>query len=143
MSALKFIKCALCGKLFHSLGTNICAPCGEQADQDFLKVREYMYEISENANLNDIIANTGISEKVVLYLMKEGRLSNADVSIVGYLRCAACSAPIEKGKLCRKCSTVWSTENDKLMSERQTKRETRDDHLKTGTKMHTHRSDKS
>ena len=143
MSALEIKKCALCGKLFHSLGTNICAPCSEQADQDFLTVREYMYEISENASLNDIIANTGVSEKVVLFLMKDGRLSNADASILGCLKCAVCGVSIDSGKLCKKCSNVWSDENSKLMPERLPKQKSPDDRLRKGNKMHINHSSRS
>ena len=108
MSTIEVNKCALCGKLFHSLGTKICASCSEIADQGFVQVRQYLYDNKEKVNLNDILQNTDVSEKIVKYLIKEGRISPKDIADGNGMKCVACGAVIDSGKLCSKCAAVWS-----------------------------------
>jgi predicted amidophosphoribosyltransferase len=109
MGTLEVRECAICGKLFRSYGNDICGACLEQADMDFQRIRDYIYETQKSVNVNDIHAHTGVSEKMILFLIKEGRLSLNDAK-AGHLKCAACGAPITSGKLCMKCSAVWSAE---------------------------------
>ena len=128
-------KCALCGKLFHSLGTKICAPCSDQADHAYREVREYLYSAEDQVTLNDILQNTDASEKVVKYLIKEGRISPKGIKDAGQTSCIACGVPIEKGRLCSKCSSVWSEQLHK-----QDDQGTDGNKLKTGIRMYTRQS---
>ena len=139
MSTLEIKECAICGKLFQSLGTSICPPCSGEVDRDFLAVRDYIYNTQEGVNVNDILENTGVSEKIVLYLMKEGRLSQDDMKIEGYLKCAVCGAPISGGRLCSKCSAVWSSEKSRSQQKQDANTAKDAGRLETGSKMHTHR----
>ncbi len=114
MSTLEVKKCSICGKLFQSLGTNVCAPCSEQVDKDFLKIREYIYDTSGDVDVKEIMENTGVAEKTILYLLKEGRLSEKNVTYKGDVKCAVCGKKINSGKLCAKCSAVWGAESKKI-----------------------------
>jgi ribosomal protein L32 len=127
-------KCALCGKLFNSLGTSLCAPCSEQADRDFLKVRDFIYEAEGSVTVNEILEGTGVAEKTVLYLMKTDRLSQKTIKYEGRMKCAVCGAEITKGKLCSKCNAVWEAERS-----RQAALQERDLHapMRTGNRMYT------
>lgn len=137
MSTLEINRCAVCGKLFHSLGTNICAPCSEQVDKDFLKVRDYIYSATENVGLKEILESTGVPEKTVLYLMKEGRLTQNGIKMEGSLKCAVCGAGIARGKLCSRCSAIWNAESRKLKPPRDNNQEKTDRIMNTGARMHT------
>ncbi len=136
MGTTEIKKCAICGKLFHSLGTNICAPCSQQADQDFLKVREYIYDKTENVSITDILQNTGVPEKIVLYLMREGRIAQKQIAETGKLKCAVCGTAITSGKLCLKCSAVWSAQNNKVSNGRGMRPGSNVGTLTTGSRMH-------
>jgi len=108
VGTMQIIQCAICGKLLQSHGEKICAECAEQADRDFLVVRDYIYRAETGVDVNDILKNTGVSEKIVLYLIREGRLSQCGEIKGGTMKCAACGAPIPRGKLCQKCASTWS-----------------------------------
>ena len=51
--------------------------------------------------IEEVVENTGVPEKVILYYLKEGRLSM--VNATGLLRCEQCGATINFGRLCEKC----------------------------------------
>ncbi|MGI5970209.1 MAG: hypothetical protein ACOX7P_00605 [Oscillospiraceae bacterium] len=103
--------CELCGRLFQSYGTRICAKCSEEADRAFRTARDFINSSDGSVGLNDILENTDVSEKIALYLIKEGRLSQKFVNIQGRLRCAACGKAIETGRLCAKCSSTWKAQS--------------------------------
>ena len=107
METKKVRSCAICGTLFMSYGSNICAACLEQVDEAYKKIREYMYRAQDGVHVKALHEQTGVSERIILYLMKEGRLVNHEVKD-GNLKCVACGAPISSGKLCPKCAAVWS-----------------------------------
>jgi ribosomal protein L32 len=127
-------KCALCGKMFNSLGTSLCAPCSDQADRDFLIVRDFIYDADENATLNEIMEATGVEEKTILYLIRVGRLSQKSFKYEGRLKCAVCGAEIAKGRLCPKCSAVWDVETAKQAAEQDKEQHMS---LRTGKRMYT------
>ena len=138
MGTLDVRDCAICGKLFRSYGKDICAPCLEQADRDFLRIRDYIYNTQKSVDAKDIHEHTGVSEKMILYLMKEGRLSKIGTE-TGHLKCLACGAPIPGGKLCAKCSAVWSAEQ-KRQAGRPEIKQNRVDSFGAKEKMHTYDS---
>lgn len=103
--------CDFCGKLFQSLGTPHCPQCSTKLDKDFIKVREYLYSNKSAAiNATEISENTGVSEKAVLYFIKEGRLARKEADGKSSMKCAACGVPIFSGKLCAKCASAWKNE---------------------------------
>ena len=99
MSA-KVLLCKECGRLFQSMGASYCPECVDNLDKAFITVKEYIYE-NENATLVDIVDNTGVPEKHVLYFLKEGRLNidNTDEA----LNCEDCGRPIPNGRYCSNC----------------------------------------
>jgi uncharacterized protein len=96
----KIIECKQCKKLFQSFGSKVCPNCTEQLEKDFETVKEYLYN-NPGANLVDVTEATGVSEKTVLYYMREGRLAieGADSS----LTCEKCKKPISCGRFCKQC----------------------------------------
>lgn len=117
----KVLLCKQCGRLFQSAGSSYCPACAEEMDQAFNKVKEYIYN-NEDATIMEIVENTGVAEKQVLYFLKEGRLSVDNTE--GMLRCEECGRPISSGRYCSVCrdklanalGSVYPAPNGKLDS---------------------------
>ena len=139
MGKLEIKHCEICGKLFQPLSMSICPSCIEQADAAFQIIRDYIYDAEGNVDVSDIHEHTEVPEKIILYLIKEGRLTHEVAALKGYLSCAACGEPIDKGKLCAKCSAVWSIEKSRPEHKQQVK-EKSTKAFGTGRKMHTYHS---
>ena len=93
-------QCKRCNRIFQSYGASYCPECAAEMEEEFDKVRHYLYEHS-NANVFEIVKETGVSERAVLSFLKEGRLSIGDNN--GFLKCENCGAPIDSGRYCAKC----------------------------------------
>jgi len=99
---MNVIQCKSCKKLFQSLGERVCDKCHRQLDDDFVKVRDYIYE-NENSTIDNVAEDTGVSKKTIMQLLEEGRLVLAGPGGVGVLFCTACKKPIPSGKMCKEC----------------------------------------
>jgi hypothetical protein len=69
-------------------------------DKAFMAVKEYLY-IHDNATITDIVEDTGVAEKYVLFFLKEGRLDIESMEDV--LKCEDCGQPIPCGRYCSIC----------------------------------------
>ena len=96
-------QCKQCGRLFQSLGADICQSCAEELDRCFITVKKYIYD-HPDANVVEISEDTGIAEKMILRFLREGRLS-LDTA-VDILNCERCGAPITGGRFCGKCQSM-------------------------------------
>jgi len=95
---------------FASVGGRICPACNEQIDKDFITVRDYIDE-NNHSNIEGISKETGVSQPVIIYLLKEGRLViDGPIEGGGVLACELCRVPINTGRMCKSCmSNVAST----------------------------------
>lgn len=99
-------QCNKCNKIFHSFANNrICPECTEQADRDFIKVREYIYEHPQ-ATVQTVSEKTEVDEKEILRMLKEGRLILETASDL--LTCERCLRPLHSGRLCDECKESLS-----------------------------------
>lgn len=94
-------ECEFCGLPFHSVGSNLCGVCAQRIDEGFLQVRKYIYKQGNSANFASVVENTGVDEKIVRYLIRQGRVEVSDT--VGGVRCRVCGKPVENGALCADC----------------------------------------
>jgi len=94
--------CPVCGKVFLYTTRNLCPDCAAKEEEEFKKVRDYLYEVP-GATMEEIAEKTGVSVKKILEFLKEGRLilkkDNANI----LLKCERCGAPILTGRYCEKC----------------------------------------
>ncbi len=97
---MQLIKCKLCKKPFQSMGLQFCPECMKEIDEKYKPVRDYLYE-HPNASIEEVSEGTEVSERIILYYLKDGRLSMAKAS--GLLRCEQCGAAINSGRFCEKC----------------------------------------
>ena len=106
----RVMQCKQCSRIFQSYGPNICPVCAEELDKSFQKVKNYLFEHPQ-ANVIDICNGTDVSEKTVLYFLKEGRLA---VDGMSFLECDRCGEPISKGRFCSRCQAMFEKELDRV-----------------------------
>lgn len=96
-------ECVKCGgvMVFQGLGEYKCEKCGELAYDDYGKVRGYIEE-HRGATAAQVEEATGVSQKTIRRLLKEGRLEVAEGSKM-FLRCELCGKDIRSGKYCPEC----------------------------------------
>ncbi len=102
----EFRKCRLCGQIYRHNGQPFCSACVFKMDEDFKIIKDYLYE-NPNATVLEVVEETGVEEKTVFYLLKEGRLEMK--SAAGFLTCMNCGAPVRSGTLCEKCAKKLSS----------------------------------
>lgn len=107
---MNIISCSICKKPFQSLGRRICVNCLERIDKDFIKVRDYIYE-NKHANIDTVSEETEVPKQIIMYLLKEGRLTIDDPSGSGggVLTCEVCKKPINTGRMCKACQEKVSS----------------------------------
>ena len=137
---MNIIQCKMCRKPFHSVGGKICAECLQKIDDDFITVRDYLYD-NRGADIDKVAEETGVAKTIIIHLLREGRLviSNADGSEVNALLCEICKKPISTGRMCDDCrNAVASTMQKTLVSDKPPVTEKKDMHASKHTgKMHT------
>ncbi len=97
----KMRNCAVCGRVFVDMtGSKICRDCYEKESEMEETVARYVRE-HQGSSIEKICAETKISEKIVLRMIKEGRFIESGIKIS--YPCEVCGAPITHGRFCSKC----------------------------------------
>lgn len=110
---MKVKQCSQCKGIFQAYANeSICPRCMEKLDQDYLKVREYLYQ-HPLAGIPELANGTGVDEKHILNFLKAERLSLAEAP--DELRCVSCSKPVTKGKYCDACLISLNKEISRIM----------------------------
>ena len=101
---MNIIQCSFCKKPFHTLGGKICTECNRKMDEDFIKVRDYIYDHND-ANIDKVSEETEVSKHVIVHLLKEGRLiiNDGQGGGGGMLFCEVCKKPLNTGRMCDGC----------------------------------------
>ena len=87
--------------VFKGLGEYRCEKCGFMDYDDYGKARNYV-EKHMGANAAEVARATGVSQKSIRDMLKEGKLEIAKDSVI-FLKCEICGAKISSGKYCPKC----------------------------------------
>ena len=95
--------CEKCGRKFGALASEpLCTKCSaENIESDFKKVRDYLYD-HPGADVREVSEETGVSERVILKLLKDERIEIVDESN-GLLACERCGVSIKSGRVCDDC----------------------------------------
>ena len=113
---MNIIQCNFCKKPFHTLGSKICTDCLAKMDEDFIKVRDYIYD-NKNTDIEVVSEETGVTKQVILHLLKEGRLILEDKhGGGGMLLCEVCKKPINTGRMCNACKGNLASTMQKSIS---------------------------
>jgi flagellar operon protein (TIGR03826 family) len=95
--------CRSCGKIFTYMGGQpICRECRNIEEEQFKKVKEYLYE-NPGATITEIAMELDISVKKIKQYLREGRLEiiNDDGNMM--LECERCGKAIKTGRYCELC----------------------------------------
>lgn len=97
--------CKECGgvMVFKGVGEYRCEDCRAVDYDDYGKVRLYIEE-HPGANAAQVEENTGVSQKIIRRLLKDGRIEVAEGS-KSFLRCEVCGKNIRSGQFCPECET--------------------------------------
>jgi len=103
-SETKVRQCDFCRVPYQSHGNKLCAECLLELDQDFIKIREYLYD-HEGAGIDEVSEATDVTRKTILHLLKEERLLVGDENgnANSLLTCESCKRPIHTGRMCVAC----------------------------------------
>ena len=89
-----------CGTLCVENPTGLCPSCVREEEAAEDRVSEFLKE-QKRASLEDIHKATGVKHKVILRMIKRGRIT-AD-AIITY-PCETCGQPISAGRVCDECN---------------------------------------
>lgn len=97
---MNLINCIECGNLCVENPSKLCNNCIRAEEEAEDKVAEYLRN-TVKATLEDIHKATGVKHKVILRMLKRGRIFSD--AIISY-PCETCGAPINEGRVCINCS---------------------------------------
>lgn len=96
---MKIEHCKRCEKLYSKIRSPYCPDCMEVIEKQFTIIRDYI-QMNPAADVSKIIEETSVEEQVLLYLLREERLSS---STQAEFPCWNCGKPIKSGKYCPEC----------------------------------------
>lgn len=95
--------CRACGgvMIFKGVGEYRCEDCNDIDYDDYGKARLYI-EQHKGATASEIEEGTGVKQKTIRHMLREGRLEiTADSR--AFLHCDVCGKAIRSGRLCKEC----------------------------------------
>ncbi|AOY75639.1 TIGR03826 family flagellar region protein [Clostridium formicaceticum] len=94
--------CANCGRAFAYAGSELCSRCDTTIEEDFKKVKDYLYD-HPGANIIEVSEATGVSEKKILRFLREKRIEIKEEDNL-LLDCQRCGIAIRSGRFCDACT---------------------------------------
>lgn len=104
----KMKNCPMCGKLFLATNTmRVCRDCLDKEHELEVNVVNYVRQ-HPDCTIPEIVKEVEAPEKMIRRLIKEGRFVEAGVKFT--YPCEKCGAPINAGRLCKKCEDSLKAE---------------------------------
>jgi uncharacterized protein len=104
--------CKVCGKIYTSNGfNNVCNNCISRDEDDFEKIREYLY-LHPHASMYEVATNLEITINKIKHYLRDGRIEIIEKDNQ-FLTCNTCGKPIHTGWYCDEC---LKTSNQDLKS---------------------------
>lgn len=91
--------CKECGKLFMQNPAGLCPECFRIEEANEERVAKYLRS-NPHASITQVNEATGVPEKVILKMIKKGRITG-DIRIE--YPCESCGKPIAEGRVCPEC----------------------------------------
>lgn len=87
---------------------DICPECMRKEEEEYDKVSKFLRK-SPGSSIEDVEKETEVARKKIIKFLKEGKILGTDItSNEPILFCTSCGAPVDSGKLCKKCSDELS-----------------------------------
>lgn len=116
--------CKRCNTVYKYGNMSYCSNCLDEVEDIMVSIRKYLEE-HPTAGVSEISNGTGQSEKDILYLLREGRLSIKENS--SQFLCARCGADIRTGKYCSKCIDEMKAELNGVVNDYKNKDSSKSD----------------
>lgn len=101
--------CRKCGKIFNYIGgAPICPACREKEEEDFQKIKKYLYE-NPGASLTQVSTELEVSVEMIKRFLREGRLEIANDDGNLLLECENCGKAIKTGRYCPECERILAS----------------------------------
>jgi flagellar operon protein (TIGR03826 family) len=95
--------CRKCGKIFTYLaGAPICSTCKQLDEDDFKKVKDYLYE-NPGASITELSNQLEVSVEKIKRFLRDGRLEISGSEGNVFLECEGCGKAINSGRFCSEC----------------------------------------
>lgn len=95
--------CRKCGKIFNFIGgAPICQVCKQADEEDFQRIKEYLYK-NPGSSVTQVSSELEISIEKIKRFLKEGRLEITGDDGNMILECENCGKAIKSGRLCDIC----------------------------------------
>ena len=91
--------CPECGKLYMENPSKLCPDCYRIEEENEDKVAKYLRG-NRGASISEIHEATGVDEKIILKMIKKGRITG-DIQVE--YPCESCGRPILEGRVCPEC----------------------------------------
>lgn len=127
--------CRKCGRIYNYIGgAPICPTCKQDEENDFQKVKEYLYDYP-GASLTQVSTELDISVEKIKRFLKEGRLeiTNDEGNLV--LECENCGKAIKSGRYCEACERELTFGLKSVASQLKTDLNSSSDSIRTSTDM--------
>lgn len=95
--------CPRCGRVFVYTNVMLCPQCLKEDEQDYNKVRDYLYE-HPKATIDKVSRETEVPAKKIIRFLREGRLILSKENVNIFLTCERCDKPIRSGRYCKECA---------------------------------------
>lgn len=96
--------CRRCGKVYNYIGgTPICSACRQLDEEDFKRIKEYLYD-NPGATLSEVSTVLEISVEKIRGFLKDGRLEILGNEGNMVLECEKCGKAITTGRYCQECT---------------------------------------
>lgn len=95
--------CRKCGRIFNYIGgAQICYACRQMEEEDFQRIKKYLYE-NPGATITQVSTDLEVSIEKIKRFLREGRLeiTGDDGNII--LECENCGKSIKSGRYCAEC----------------------------------------
>jgi hypothetical protein len=132
---MELLTCALCGRLFETYNSikKICPKCAEKEEEYYKEVKTLIRE-QPGLTFKDIIAETGVPERLMRRWLQDGRLEINTRESYG-LKCERCRKEILQGKYCVDCRQIMQNGLNDLMKESRKIQLEQDSNKKKGSGM--------
>lgn len=125
--------CPECGKLYLENPSGLCPACYAEEEVYEHKIGDFLREFGR-ASVEQIHEATGVKEKIILRMLKSGRLFAEGQNLISY-PCDMCRELIFEGRLCAKCSSnfakqvrkTWKIDEPAVDSQRGVRMYTKED----------------
>jgi len=95
--------CRRCGRIFNYIGgAPLCPVCKEEDEEDYKRVKQYLYEYP-GATMTQVATELNVSLEKIRRFLKDGRLEIVGDDPNFILQCEKCGKSIRTGRYCDAC----------------------------------------